>query len=145
MQKALEQFRQSLKIRQRLADDDPRNFEAQTDLVGSHANCGLAEKQGFHHAEAVASFEKALAVLRPWQQGGKLKGTRFAAWPGIIENELRFCQDALKALGNLDAVLKLPAEQAVHLLALRAQLLAQQGKHADAVIAADKLAGLAQK
>src|SRR5262249_46931975 len=84
-------------------------------------------------------------VLRPWQQAGKLKGTRFAPWPGNLEKELRFCQDALKALGNLDALLKLPAEQAVPLLAQRSHLQAQQGNHAEAATAADKLSSLAQK
>jgi tetratricopeptide (TPR) repeat protein len=145
VEKALEQYREGLKIAQRLAAADPRNFEAQTDLVGSHAKIGLAEKQALRHAEAIASFEKALAALRPWQQAGKLKGTSFAVWPGLFEKELGVCQLALKALGNLDTLVKLPAEQALPLLELRAQLLAQQGKHAEAAAAADKLAGLANR
>jgi serine/threonine-protein kinase len=143
VQKALGHFREGHKIIQQLADAAPGNFKAQIDLVTSYYIIGLAQKQGPFPAEAAASFEKALAVLRPWQQAGKLKGTRFAAWPGIIENDLRSCQAALKALGNLDTLVKLPAEQAVPLLAMRARLLAQQGKHTDAATAADKLADLA--
>ena len=144
VQKALEQYRESLTIRKRLAEADPRNFEAQTDLVVSHYKIGRVAKQAFRYAEAVASFEKALAVLHPWQKADKLKGTRFAVWPGLIEKERGFCQVALLALGNLDTLLKRPAEQAVLLLGLRVQLLSQQGKYTDAATAADKLAGLAK-
>jgi tetratricopeptide (TPR) repeat protein len=139
---ALENYRESFGITERRAARDPRNFEAQMDLAVGHYKIGQAEKQTFRYAEAASLFKKALEVLGPWQQAGKLKGSPFADWPDILQGELAFCRDAPKALGKLDALLNLPTEQAVPLLALRAQLLAQQAKHTEAVTAADKLAGL---
>ena len=114
---ALEQFQESLKISQRLAVADARSFQAQTDLALGHVKVAFAQEQAFRHAEAAGSFEKALALLRPWQQGGKLKGTRFANMVGDFENEVRLCQACLKALGDLDGLLKQPLKERADLLA----------------------------
>src|SRR5205814_2090293 len=105
-QKALMHYQEYHKISQRLADADPNDAKAQTDLVISHYKLGRTQMQALRHQEAAASFEKGLARLRSWQQEGKLKGTKFASWPGIVEGELRAAQDALKALGDLEALLK---------------------------------------
>jgi eukaryotic-like serine/threonine-protein kinase len=140
--KALREFQEGLKIALRLSEADPSNFEAQTEVVGMYFRIGRAEEELFRHAEAIATFEKALAVLRPWQEAGKLKGTRFADWPRIITRGRDDCRLALRALGDLEPLLKLKPKQAVELLGLRAELLARQGKHADAMTATDKLVGL---
>ena len=144
VEKAREQYRESLRIAQHLAAADPHNFQAQTDLVIGHYRIGRSERRAIRPLEAAAAFEKGLAVLRSLQQAGKLKGTRFATWPGQLEGELAFCRAARTALGDLDGLLELPEEQAVFLLALRAQLLSQQAKYPEAATAADKLATLAK-
>jgi hypothetical protein len=58
----LQSFQASLAIRDRLAKDDPGNAGWQRDLSVSYERLGDMLSRGGNSAEAIASFERALAI-----------------------------------------------------------------------------------
>jgi tetratricopeptide (TPR) repeat protein len=95
VQKAMEQYQDGLKISKRLTEADPRSFEAQMDLIISHYKLGLTEKEAGSHADAATRFDDGLAVLTLLDKAGKLRGTRFASWPGLFDAQRRLSRDRL--------------------------------------------------
>jgi serine/threonine-protein kinase len=139
---ALKAYQDDLAIRQRRATDDPHSFEGQTDLAVSYSKLGQAEQQALAFESAAAWYGQGLTVLKTLDQQGKLQGTRFANWMGIIEKAQAFCSAAVRAVASLEFALAQPKAEVPRLLSARCGVLARRGQHAEAAVTAEKLAAL---
>jgi hypothetical protein len=116
-----------LAIAKRLAAADRKNVEAQTDLFISYFKLGSVCRETHQYGRARHWFARALQVVEPLDQQGKLKGTPFARAVAHMKQQIAFCQAAEKAIADL---------------VLRARSICGRGHHTVAAATADKLAGL---
>jgi tetratricopeptide (TPR) repeat protein len=137
---ALDSYRQGLAVRERLAKADPLSAQAQRDLLVSYFKLGSLSQQTFDFQEAAEWYGKALAIPKQLP-----KPEFFKQEVKILEDRLRFCQDAPKAVADLDFARKQPPDQAAALLDVRLRVLARKGDLAGMEQTADALAELPRK
>lgn len=143
MDEALGKYEDSLKIRRGLAEADPGNAQKQRELSESHRKLAQTRMARDEFSLAAESFEAAASVLRSMiEQEMDAEKTAFELT--IIENEVRSSRLAMIAMGDLESVLKRPAEELPALLDTRGILLSKRSRFSDAAQAATKLRELEQ-
>jgi tetratricopeptide (TPR) repeat protein len=114
------------------------NFE----LVDVYALRGETEQNDHQYQEALAWYGRALAILRPLEKDGKLKGRPQEGQRQALERAEEECRASLRAVDDLGFALAQPPEKAERLLAGRAAVLARRGRPAAAAATAEKLRAL---
>jgi tetratricopeptide (TPR) repeat protein len=135
---AVEYYRLSLAIVEKLADANPTDGQAQVDLAATHGGIAHVQKQLRQYEQAIESYGRALKVLRTLQEQGRLPEVN-GRWIGIIEQAIQFCRHAPTAFGEWEMLLAQPATMLPELLELRAMQFGEQGRFDDAVQAVAKL------
>src|SRR5207244_3597616 len=124
-------YQDALRISQPLAEADPQNAQAQTDLFVVYWKLGSTERGRFEYAKATEWYGKARAVVEPLHKAGKLAGP-FQTSLAMVDRQLAFCRTAERAVEDLDFALNQPAELVPDLLVARSTVLARRGRHAEA-------------
>jgi len=138
-QQALEFYQKSLGVIQRLADADPKNAEAQRDLSLSHWKLALVHEQTQEFQKALEEFQKAEKLAIGFSK------------PGFYEDDLPWlrwkitnCQNALKAIADIEFVFQQQPEQIPGFLALRVNFFLARQQPAEAVKTAERFAAWAE-
>jgi tetratricopeptide (TPR) repeat protein len=142
---AREDLLKTLPIAKKLATD-PNDLSAQIDLAATYFNLGSSEMQMRHYGEAARWLQQGVTVLQELHQQGKLTDQpRYRELLAQKEQLLAVCQNASRAINDLDFALRQPPVQAAALLTIRATALASRGQHVAAAETADKLLTLDAK
>ncbi|MCS6849849.1 MAG: tetratricopeptide repeat protein [Gemmataceae bacterium] len=140
---ALDFYEKALAVDQRLAEADPKNAQAQTDLFVSNFKLGFLYQTMHDYEKASVSYAKGREILLPWHEKGLLVGQFKNAVPQM-DQRITVCQNAEKAIADIEFVFKQLAKQIPELLVLRVQALLKRGKPAEAVTTAERFARWAE-
>jgi tetratricopeptide (TPR) repeat protein len=139
-------YRNGLEVKQRLAEADPNNVQAQRDLATVLNQLGYLEQTAFEFPAARQWYDQARTVLLRLEQEGKLKDkTADVRWLREIERRAAVCEAVPRATDNLEFALRQPAELVPQVLYARAAVLARRGQLAAAAATVEKLADLTPK
>ncbi|MDX1969194.1 MAG: tetratricopeptide repeat protein, partial [Planctomycetaceae bacterium] len=134
-------FEDALSIDRRLAEMDPRNVTSQRDLMVSHNLLGGFLQSDGDFAGAAEHFQSGIAVLDKMIAAGQnveqSEKSRLS-----LQQKLQLCQVLEIAVGDWEALLKLPAESVALLLPARCTWLAKKQRTADVAQAAAHLQSL---
>jgi hypothetical protein len=139
-------------MRQRLADADPKNTQAQTDLFGSYYKMGVGAMAAAEYPTAMEWFQKAKTALADFQTKGwftkpeQMLGTwSFSQWQANVDRKLKLCQNAEKAIAEIEFVFTQKPEQVPELLAIRVKAPLKRKQITDATASAKRFAAWAEK
>jgi tetratricopeptide (TPR) repeat protein len=122
------------------AKADSPNLLDRFDLASAYVARGNLERLDHRYEDAVAWYDRALAIVRPLKAGGKLEQNPLAlARLKDVEALAQECRDVLKSIDDSDVALNQPAEKAMPRLVGRAAVLARRGRPADAAATAERL------
>jgi tetratricopeptide (TPR) repeat protein len=142
LQDALAYGRQALEISQKLAAAHPHDVEIQQGLAFSHYCLGKSEQQRFEYAAAVNQYKSGVDVLERMAKEGQKADRSQREADAVKRGDMAYCQDALVATGELEALLKKGGGELPKLLPIRIQELARKGDLPAVVTATDKLRDL---
>jgi hypothetical protein len=137
---ALDSFKQSLGVRRKLAEADPRSAQAQRDMLFSYYKLGDLAQQSSDFSTAVGWFSKAREVPTVFP-GSEV----FKQDVAILDSRLSFCRAAEQGIMDLASIDKQPPDQRFPLLAAVQRALVERKEPGKAVQAAEKLAGMAKE
>jgi tetratricopeptide (TPR) repeat protein len=131
---------QRLALVQTWAKADSPNVRDRLDLANVWIDRGDVEQRDRDYAEAVKWFDRALAVLTPLEQEGKLRPfpdelSRLTLLKTVTADD----HSILKSIDDINVALEDMSERSQRLLVGRAALLARMGRPADAAATTEKL------
>ncbi len=136
-------YQTSLAALRRIAKDHPQDRLAQEELAHALGRCGYHQIAVEDFPAAKKSLDKALAILRPFENAKPspdLPAVR--RWLKDLNEKSALCDKSLRAVGDLQFVVNSPEKDIPRLLALRGRVLARFGRLADATETANRLAAL---
>jgi tetratricopeptide (TPR) repeat protein len=136
---AQKEYQTGHEMAQRLADADPKNAEAQTDLFISYFKLGSTNNTLHNYDQVIEFFTRRRAVLLPWHEKGLLV-VQFKKAVSIVDRELVACRNAQKAIADIEFVFQQPPEKIADLLALRGNYFLSRKQPAEAVKTAERFA-----
>jgi tetratricopeptide (TPR) repeat protein len=137
-EEAMNQYKEGLKHSQRLAEDDPKDARKQRDVMVSFHRLGILQKELGAYEAAIEQFRLGIAVLDKLIEAKVLVEPVRKEKAGL-ERDVAYCQRAIIATGDWEALLKSETKQLPELLSLRATELAKHGLLGDVEQAATRL------
>ncbi len=141
---ALQYYSRDLGISEALRKWNPDSAEAARGVMVSQSKLGVLDLKLQRFESAIAHFEAGIALLNG-MIAKRLNEDKAAREKGILEEGLRFCQRALLATGDWEALIKADPKLLPELLSFRITELAKQGRLADVAHAGAKLRELEPK
>jgi tetratricopeptide (TPR) repeat protein len=120
------------------AKADSPNLQDRFTLAAQYASRGALERLDHRYKDALAWYDRALAILRPLKAQGRLNAPLLALL-GQLEQTADEYRTTLKAVDDINVALNAPEEKALRLLTDRAAALARLGRPAEAAITAEKM------
>jgi hypothetical protein len=142
VQEAVDSYRKSLDISERLAAADPTDAQAQHDLMFSHYKLGNVQRELFAYAEAATRYQAGIKVLDRMIAAGQNveQSTRER---DILQRRATSTELAAAATVEWLDLLQVPEKQLPKLLPSRCTELAKQQKFDDVAQAAGTLRTMA--
>jgi len=137
-QAALGFFQQCHKILRKLAAADPTDAQAQRDLMVSHYKLGGVRQADGDFVAAAGDYRAGMAVLDQMIAAGQ-NVEQSQKERGVLEQQVQTCAVLELAVGDWEALLKLPAESVALILPARCTWLAKKQRTADVAQAAAHL------
>jgi tetratricopeptide (TPR) repeat protein len=140
---ARDAFGQMAAVVESYARADSPNLPDRFDLANTYIACGNLERLDHRVEEAMAWYDKALAILRRLRAEGKL--ARFPAEADRLdklEKNAGESRDILKAIEDINFALDQRGDETLRLLMGRAGALARRGRPGDAAATAEKMRAL---
>jgi tetratricopeptide (TPR) repeat protein len=135
---ALKYYDDGLKIGRQLADADPKHAQKQRDLVACFYKRGCARAAVGDYEAAIDEFQRGVTVLDRLIEA-KLLVESSGKDKANLQHNITFCQYAIVATGEWEALLKSDTKQLPELLSVRATELANRGRLNDVEQTAAKL------
>jgi len=122
------------------AGPEPATLGRRIYLANVYVVRGTVEQLDHRFDEALAWYDRALAILRPLKADGQLKSfPQEAARLDEAEKTAAECRSILQAIADINVALREPPATALRLLVGRAGALARRGRPADAAATAEKM------
>ena len=137
---ALDFYEKARAISERLAEADPKNVDAQRDLVAGYLKIGTVAQLTHDFTTAAQWYEKALDVTHRFD-----KPEFCTQEVGELKNRLAICGNIDKVLADVSSAKKLPADLRAPVLAAGLAVLLAKNDLPKARQAAEQLAELATR